>query len=574
MRAEERKVSTVRRIFVMVLALLMSIGMMAPGMFSYAASGNHTITFQLYRADGKTKVKDVTFEIKDGAHYGYKLSQDELADGVSVRSTYYDASEKQDYDLVDVSAPKGAVANGDVTFKYVQHSEKVTYTVYCTDENKNVLKKVSARISTEDGGTVDVPEEIKSGSATYKCPVSGSGAGDGNIAYPVKYKKDNGSVSTSETLVYTKSGNNGSKDSYQVKVKYEDESGNVLQTNTFTVNGQPVTYYAPDVFKVTVNGKDSYYTLTSRSNTITHKVGDATREYTFSYKKAGSGSGSYTWYILQYDSATNKCIGVVRKNISEGGTETFDPSTESKIDGYTVNKKFSGKITHKWGDGQQKTYVYYDPEGYSNSTDLPDRQVTIQYVDIATGNVIGTDTVAAKAGSDTEIAFPDSMDKDGKHYLRVDGQQASLEHSYFSPRTSYSVYYRDEANTEFRHVTVEEIITEVITVKNGNTRYQVLPDIIRYVARNTATGSTRVLRTQTSNGAAVNSSSSAGTSVDGVQKDNIKTPEGNIDLNKKDTSLMDRINQPLVWCVAIAAVAAALIVLAMRRRRGGSADEK
>lgn len=47
MRAEERKVSTVRRIFVMVLALLVSIGMMAPGMFSYAASGNHTITFQL-----------------------------------------------------------------------------------------------------------------------------------------------------------------------------------------------------------------------------------------------------------------------------------------------------------------------------------------------------------------------------------------------------------------------------------------------------------------------------------------------------------------------------------------------
>lgn len=574
MKVEARKGSTVRRVFVIVLALLMTVGMMAPGIFSYAASGSHTITFQLYSADGKTKVKDVTFDIKDGAHYGYKLSQDELTDGVSVRSTYYDASEKQDYDLAEVSAPKDEVAKGDVTFKYVKHSEKVMYTVYCTDENKNVLKKVSARISTEDGGTVDVPEEIKSGAATYRCPVSGSSAGDGSIAYPVKYKKDDGSVATSETLVYTKSGNTDSKDKYQVKVKYEDESGNVLQTNTFNVDGQSVTYYAPNVFKTTVNGKESFYTLTSRSNTITHKVGDTAREYTFSYKKAGSGSGSYTWYILQYDSATNKCIGVVRKTISEGGTETFDPSTENKIDGYTVNKKFSGKITHKWGDGQQKTYVYYDPEGYNNTTDLPDRQVTVQYVDIATGNVIGTDSVAAKAGSDTEIAFPDSMDKDGKHYLRVDGQQASLAHSYFSPRTSYSVYYRDEANTEFRHATIEEIVTEVITVKNGNTSYQVLPDIIRYVARNTATGSTRVLRTQTANGAAVNSNSSAGTSVDGVQKDNIKTPEGNIDLNKKDASLMDRINQPLVWCGAIAVVAAALIVLAMRRRKGGSADEK
>ena len=572
---EMRKGSAMRKIFVMVLALLMTMGMMSPGVFSYAAAGSHTITFELYKADGRTKVKDVTFSIKDGAHYGYDLSQDELADGVSVRSTYYDASEKQDYDLAEASAPKDAVADGDLTYKYVQHTEKVKYTVYCTDENKNVLRKMSARISTEDGGSIDVPEEIKSGSATYKCPVSGSSTGDGNVAYPVKYRKDDGSVSASETLVYTRSGNADSSEKYQVKVKYVDESGNVLQTNSFTVDGQSVTYYAPDVFRLTANGKESFYTLTSRSNTITHNAGDTAREYTFSYEKAGSGSGSYTWYILQYDAATNKCIGVVRKKISQGGTETFDPSSENKIDGYKVNKEFSGKITHEWGDSQQKTYVYYDPDGYNNTTDLPDRQVTVQYVDIATGNVINTDTVTAKPGSDTTISFPDSLDENGKHYLRVDGQQAALEHSYFSPRTSYSVYYRDEANTEFRHVTIEEVVTEVITIKSGGTSYQVLPDIIRYVARNSATGNIRVLRTQTANGAAVNSSSSAGASVDGVQKDNVRTPEGNIDLNKKDDqkSLFDRLDQPLVWCAVIAALAAALVVLVLRRK-GGRADEK
>lgn len=68
MKVEARKGSTVRRVFVIVLALLMTVGMLAPGIFSYAASGSHTITFQLYSADGKTRIKDVTFDIKDGAH--------------------------------------------------------------------------------------------------------------------------------------------------------------------------------------------------------------------------------------------------------------------------------------------------------------------------------------------------------------------------------------------------------------------------------------------------------------------------------------------------------------------------
>lgn len=289
-----------------------------------------------------------------------------------------------------------------------------------------------------------------------------------------------------------------------------------------------------------------------------------------------SQTASGKWFIMQYDSSTNKCIGVVTREIGADGTASFDPMTEDTIEGYQVNKAFQKTITFRAGSGSRVTYVYYDPDGYSNSSDLPDRTISIRYVDIATGSVLETKSVSAVSTHDTHIDFPASFDLNGIHYLRVDGQVAGVDHNYFSPKQIYTVYYRDANNTDFENVVIrtsEIIETEVIS---GTTTYQVAPGVTRVLATDTSTGQSSIIATEDASGEQIQDSGtgadsgtdSADVSIDGVQADEIQTPQGNIDLSKKNGSAHQGMPAAMIIrIVAIAAAAVFLICLLVRRKR-------
>lgn len=373
---------------------------------------------------------------------------------------------------------------------------------------------------------------------------------------------------------------------------------------------------APKAFSVTEDGKTVNYKAEDATN-ITHKVSDTTRTYTIRYQKQTADSDqSYSWYVLLYNSETNRCIDSKVVEVKPGKDGTFTPEKKITKNGitYTINKAFDKSFTHSYDDSNHTMYVYYDPEGYSNSSEVKTREINIQYVDIANGNVLQSRTQTVTSEGDTRIDFPDSLDINDVHYLRIAGQAAYVDHNFYSPKETYTVYYYDENNTAFQKVILTREEVQEVTVTDVGTTYRVIPGITRTVMRNTDTGVSTVVSTNDSTGASIapvaagsvsngtentgnstdantengnegsdenSSAAAAGTdnnaagsdkdsgdvSIDGVQADEIQTPESNIKLNSDKDKNSTRNLVIMVISIAALAVCAVLAVLLVRRRK-------
>lgn len=547
-----------------------------------------TVTFELYNSDGTEKT--ISFTLNNGETYGSGLN-----DAVSVRDTYFDKDTGKDYDLIS-SRQDGT----NVIFTYNQHKDnELTYTLKYVDENglqlgenKITLKPGSTRTITVPSG--DVPEEIEYKGILYSL------VDKQKQSFNIDY---NDTQSLSRSFVYKVKDTDGA---YTVAVNYVDEDNKVLATRTFTVNGRQVVFSAPTVFAVTEGNKTVYYQIKDEKDAvITHNPDDSTRTYTIQYVNAANVGASYSWYIMQYDASDNKCLGVIKKEVKKGKTVTFDPSTDNTINGYTVNGNFEDKLSHTYGDANHVSYVYYDPEGYHNTTDVPDKTVTVNYVDIAAKSILKTAQVNLNKTEDTLISFDDSFDLNGIHYVRVDGQLASTEHNYYSPRTTYTVYYRDINNTDFEHVVIhtEEVLETVVT--EGTTRTIVNPIVRRVTVVNTETGETETIAVedaagntiQTNGTASSNSSNNNGINnnnatasndngnssdnsnsdngtdnvIDGIKAEDIDTPQGNINLKGSQAKDNSRV---ILYSGLAAGIALVFFIILFYKRKHKKAEEK
>lgn len=532
---------------------------------------------------------------------------------ISVRSTFY--KDGTDYDVEKGPGGQNLSAaslllradadpvkvTGNLTFVYKRHtdgsaSESKTYK--CMTEDGTLL---STFTGTED----QIKPVISSGTRVY-----------------ARSDKENDSADSSVVNVYYRL-KEDTDTSYQVSVQYiDDADGSVITTRTFRVTGRDSTFIAPKSFSVTSGGKKVYYRSVGET-TISHKVSDTARTYQVHYQKLTDDSTEpYSWYILLYSSETNRSIGYRTVEVKPGETASFTApaalSAKESSDGrkYTINKQFENQtLSHKYSDADHTAYVYYDPEGYSNSSETKTRTISIQYVNIADGSVLQSRQQTVTSDAASEIAFPESFDAAGVHYLKVDGQASSVTGSYFSPREVYTAYYYDESNTQFRTsvITTEEVQEVVV---NGPTTYRVLPGITRTVVTNTATGVSTTAATNdetgapiggtasgtavtgggTDNGAAAgtgtgtpaaaeNGAEGSGTadaaggagsdesqdvSIDGVQADDLQTPQGNIKLDQADTdSHLAKRTVLLIIGIAAAIVCAAAVILRVGRSRAG-----
>lgn len=544
------------------------------------ATQTYTITFDL--GSGKS----VQFKIPAGASYGADAD-----DTVSVRDTFY--YDGVDYDLYPDAQHTEGTASGDITFYYTPHEDKsLTYTLNCVDENGVILQTIEAPLKpTNTTQTIKVPEELKIGNTVYTTDVK---------RVSVDYYNNK---SLSSSVVYKVKDTNGA---YSVAVNYVDEDDKVLATRTFTVNDRQVVFSAPTVFAVTEGNKTVYYQINDEKDAvITHNPDDRTREYKIQYVNAANTGASYSWYIMQYDASDNKCLGVIKKEVKKGQKVTFDPSSDNTINGYTVNDNFKEPLSHTYGDANHVSYVYYDPEGYHNTTDVPDKTVTVNYVDIATKSVLKTEQVNLNKTEDTPISFVDSFDQNGIHYVRVDGQLASTEHNYYSPRTTYTVYYRDINNTDFENVVIhtEEVLETVVT--EGTTRTIVNPIVRRVTVVNTVTGETETIAVEDATGNTIqtngtassnstdnngnsnnsaaasndngnssdNSNSDNGTDnvIDGIKAEDIDTPQGNINLKGSRAKDNSRV---ILYSGLAAGIALVFFIILIYKRKHKKAEEK
>lgn len=513
---------------------------------------------------------------------------------ISVRSTYYDQATGKDYDVAQDDY-EGTVGDRDseIDIQYKEHeaAENPSSTYYCIASDTGAI---IAQVSSE----ADLKNEITSGDITYKR----------NGSKPTPDEND----SSAYDVIYTPY--ESTVDHYTFTVKYvtsgSDGTEKVLATRTFNVNGKTTTFYAPKVFSSTSDGVTTYYEAIGDTK-ITKEPDDPEREATIEYKTQTEDNKPYTWYILFYNAQTNRCFDSKEVEVTADAGATFTPENSITINGtnYTINKAFQKTYTQAYKDTNHVSYIYYDPEGYNNSSEIQKKNINIQYVDIATGNVLQSTTQEVTSSGDTTISFPDSLDKDDVHYLRVQGQVASVDYNFYSPKETYTVYYYDENNTEFRTsvITTEEV--QEVTVTDGTTTYRVIPGITRTIVTNTDNGVSTVVATNDSTGAAIvptpagniqlnsdnteNTDGSDGTSVtdtsaagaaggdassdddsqdvsiDGVQADNIQTPESNIWLDSKadNSSATKKAVLLIIGIAALAACVIATILLIRRIRR-------
>lgn len=563
--------------------------------------GDYTITFQ----DESGNVLE-TFDASKGEKWG-------PSGDISVRSTFY--KNGKDYDIV--SGPEGALsAESDcmqVSSEYdIEGNMVFTYREHQNNADSAASQK-TYKCMTEDGtllymftGSEDkIPETLAPGSKLY-----------------TRSSKENDSKDTAvENVYYTLTKDTDTR--YSVTVNYVNaDDGSTITSRIFYINGKTHTFVAPKAFSVTEDGKTVNYKAEDATN-ITHKVSDTTRTYTIRYQKQTEDSGQkYNWYILLYNSETNRCIDSKVVEVKPGEEGTFTPEKTITVNGvtYTINKAFDKSFTHSYDDSNHTMYVYYDPEGYSNSSEVESREINIQYVDIANGNVLQSRTQTVTSEGDTRIDFPDSLDINNVHYLRIAGQAAYVDHNFYSPKETYTVYYYDENNTAFQKVILTREEVQEVTVTDGGTTYRVIPGITRTVMRNTDTGVSTVVSTNDSTGAPIapvaagnvsngtantgnstnanagngtagtdetSSAADAGTdgtagtdnnaagsdkdsgdvSIDGVQADEIQTPESNIKLNSDKDKNSTRNLVIMVISIAALAVCAVLAVLLVRRRK-------
>ena len=87
---------------------------------------------------------------------------------------------------------------------------------------------------------------------------------------------------------------------------------------------------------------------------------------------------------------------------------------------------------------------------------------TLQFVNIANNAVLQTETVTATPGADTIISCPASFSVGGNTYVRLDGQNDTYRHSFYSPKRTYTIYYRDINDILYANTVITNIETVLV----------------------------------------------------------------------------------------------------------------
>ena len=544
-----------------------------------------------------------------------------------VRDTYYDQSTKSDYDLLtakgestkqtDSSAFSGTLTAGqktipssatlatnsdgkpELTFYYVKHAEdERTITLNAVTPEGTVLKSIQKTITqdTDVEAAKELGEKFTENGLVYVAP---------SEMYTMLFTGD-----TVQNITYAVAGSIESE-GYYITVKYVDsDSKQVLASRQVFVksNDKAKKYIAPRTLAITNDGKTTYYKVDQNkkdnSYEFTHKKDSTKREYTVYYINDVKNRQDYTWYILQYDAATNQCIHIIQRTVKYGETVEFNAKKEDLPKGYTVNQSFNKVLKHTYGDGERSTYVYYDPEGYNTKT-VHKKDVTFRYMvidDTVNGHEIfpeetdlikthmevtdqkpdSADDQDRDTVAETEYKLPERISYKGEEYELVKGQVNPVLLSYYSPRSTYTFYYKNVKDVNF--YTIKTEIIHEAEILDGHITYVIVPGVTRTIITQVGTGISRPVQVNDNTGAEIGNNGDANanganggdanggdanggtdTSIDGIDTDEIQTPQANIKLDKKNENNFPVV--PIVMAVAVAGLLLMASGLMIRRKK-------
>lgn len=250
------------------------------------------------------------------------------------------------------------------------------------------------------------------------------------------------------------------------------------------------------------SGKATQYTLKDDDDQLNeyHQLvlvpGRAESDYHFEYEAAAADE-VISWNLILMDGTTNTRLGTKTMDVQPGQTVEFDAAAHAPA-GYVPSQE---TYTYTYGGENLVQYVYYTPDGYVPTESYT---VTLQFVNIADGAVLQSESVMVNPGADTEITCPAEFTAGDNTYVRLGGQSDTYRHSYYSPKRTYTIYYRDVNDTLYANTIITNI--ETVTTERTETGVTYVEDVT------TVTGGTVT-------GPAYATGPAAGTGITGITDD-------------------------------------------------------
>ncbi len=288
-----------------------------------------------------------------------------------------------------------------------------------------------------------------------------------------------------------------------VKIHYTSGGEDIL-VDEVNLTTTTYLYTVPESFVQidAESGKATQYKLKDDGNQLNeyHQLvlvpGRAESDYYFEYE-ATAADEAVTWNLILMDGTTNTRLGAETKEVQPGETVEFDAAAHAPA-GYVPSQE---TYTYTYGGENLVQYVYYTPDGYVPTESYT---VTLQFVNIADGAVLQSESVMVNPGADTEITCPAEFTAGDNTYVRLGGQSDTYRHSYYSPKRTYTIYYRDVNDTLYANTIITNI--ETVTTERTETGVTYVEDVT------TVTGGTVT-------GPAYATGPAAGTGITGITDD-------------------------------------------------------
>ena len=270
---------------------------------------------------------------------------------------------------------------------------------------------------------------------------------------------------------------------YTAKISYVDEAGNSLGMVDSVIVNKQYRYTPPARLYINTNGTVGEYELVQGQELLTDKnvlelqpgAEQGVKQYKIAYAPVKDDAERVWTVVLENGSvAPNDPNRVIERKTyrgTPGQTATHETQKKIVVDGkdYVPTASAQDSYTHEFtiADMGVEQVIYYVPDGYVAPEPY---QVNVKYVNIADNRVIDTKSVTASPDmrEDLEITSPESFSKDGVEWIRLNGQEGAIRHSFYSPAREYVVYYRD-INDDLHAQTVIRNVRVVYVDEEGNT---------------------------------------------------------------------------------------------------------
>lgn len=262
---------------------------------------------------------------------------------------------------------------------------------------------------------------------------------------------------TSYTFMYSKR----AQPNFTSKVILVDQDGTTHKTIEYTVNedtGGSVT--VPETFVSTINGR-TYKIMSGYSTKITQSYSQGVMQTVVRYQvQEDETSKPYNIFIQYIDKETNNVLLTKTLLVQKNKTVEHNPSSSFMKNGLQYQLVDGNKITHSFGDSQRNYQVYYKQLVSDETTPQP---LQVNYVDLATGNILEIHEYTVEPGKNKTITLDSSFDYDGTTYILNSTQQDYVEgnkitHKFGHNITEYNVYYTEKGveinsyEAGFRHL--------------------------------------------------------------------------------------------------------------------------